>query len=306
MRAKCVARTVFLGKKVLSALRVHQYVKNLLIFVPLILGFRQLSLAVLGQSMIVFAGFCCLASALYVFNDLMDLNVDRQHASKKNRPFADGTFSVGFGLFLIFVLSAVSVFIGIYYLNTQLQILFVSYAILSLLYSCYFKSMLLIDVSILATLYTLRIYAGMVLIRGDLAHWLLLFSMFFFLSLAFIKRYVELQQRKNLVPNTPIPGRAYLSSHTDLLAVFGISSGYLSILVFSLYINSDRAIQQYNCPSLLYITSPLLIYWLSRLWLIASEGRMCHDPILFALKDKVSYVILSLISGIFLLSAIAI
>lgn len=287
--------------KLKKACRVHQYVKNALIFLPLLLGYHEVTLTIFFQAVLGFFAFCLLASSLYILNDLLDLDADRSHDEKKYRPFAAGDLSIGFGcqLLTMLFLSAVALTI---FLPHAFQLVMISYAILTIFYSFYLKQLLLVDVFTLAALYTLRILAGLALIQQTLAHWLLLFSMFFFLSLAFVKRYTELHQKVKKTDYTQVAGRSYLSSHLEILGIFGILSGYLSALVLALYVSSDRAIQQYLHPNFLYFVCPLIMYWFSRLWLITYEGKVHQDPVLFALKDQVSYVAFLLLSACFLLS----
>lgn len=289
-----VAAQVFANKRVTlqeiaQLLRVHQYVKNTLVFFPLILGHFLNNVPAVISSVLAFIVFCLLASSAYLLNDLLDLDADRQHHSKKKRPFASGriSLSVGFvGAPLLFVLAVMIAT----YLPLPFLIVILCYYALTLLYSFYLKGQSLVDVFSLSTLYTLRIIAGITAIQSIFSPWLLSFSMFIFLSLALVKRYAELHAL-SLTDATAIKGRNYLISDMEQLRSFGTASGYLSVLVLALYINSDTVMSLYQTPLFLWVVCFIFLYWISRVWMLASRGQMHEDPILFAIQDKVSWIV---------------
>jgi 4-hydroxybenzoate polyprenyltransferase len=245
-----------------------------------------------------------MASSVYLLNDLLDLPSDRQHPTKKSRPFASGQLSLAVGLLgapLGFILSLL---LSVILLPKAFTAVLATYAITTIAYSFKLKQKLLIDVFTLAILYTLRILAGMAILgAAGYSDWLLLFSFFFFTSLAFIKRYAEIHSSAERKKAT-VHGRAYKSSHLQEVKIFGISSGYLSILIFALYIQSAKSIAMYQMNELLYLVCPLLMYWISRAWLITTEGRMHDDPVVFAIKDRVTYAISACIAVIVIAASI--
>lgn len=276
-------------RTVLRAIRVHQWVKNLLLFLPLILAHRIADPLLFGQVVVAFFSFCFCSSSVYVLNDLLDLESDRHHHSKRNRPFASGALSVGFGLAavpsLLLASAALSTFLPIGF-----SLVLLSYFLVTLAYSFRLKQVVLVDILTLAGLYTVRIIAGGAAAGVSVSEWLLAFSMFFFMSLACVKRYSELftlrQQNKH-----EAKGRGYLASDLEQIGQFGSAAGYLSVLVLALYVNSKDVTALYARPQALWLVCPLLLYWISRVWLIAHRGRLHEDPIVFAIRDRVSYLI---------------
>lgn len=275
-------------KDLYKALRIHQYAKNILLFVPLLSAHIFFDFLLWGKVALGFIGFCSIASSAYLVNDVFDIDADRNHRNKKNRAVASGLLAIGsaiqiaVGLFLL-------AFICTWSLPLQFKMILLLYYMVTLLYSFYIKNKLLIDVITLAILYTLRIIAGMSLLVNFLfSTWLLLFSLFFFLSLAFLKRISELYLLKE-EDKKVVMGRAYQVSHCHTLEIFGISSGLLSILIFALYLNSADAVALYQYPKMLLFVFPILAYWFMRIWLLAVEGKMMDDPILFSICDRTSY-----------------
>jgi len=275
----------------LKALRPHQWVKNLILFVPVLTAHKLLLMPVLLQAVFAFVAFSLCASAVYILNDLLDIDADRHHPTRRLRPFAAGELPLPAGLIafpLLFAVSAV--------LAAQLPARFVAvlgiYVILTTSYSLRLKETPLLDVFCLAGLYTIRLIAGHEATLIKYSFWLLLFAMFIFLSLALVKRFTELisarQQNK-----IDIKGRGYVASDLELVATLGTSSGYLAVLVLALYVNSREVTEMklYNNPMLLLLICPLLLYWISRVWMLAHRGQMHDDPIIFALKDRVSYIV---------------
>lgn len=279
-----------------KVLRLHQWVKNALLFVPALTAHRWAELEVWQKSGFGFLSFSLIASSVYIINDLVDIKSDRLHPRKKNRPFASNSFPVALGVGLVPVLLALGSGLAI---QVGQEFLFVVtiYFVITLLYSLYVKRLLLWDVIFLASLYTIRIFAGSAAAGIPVSKWLLVFSLFIFLSLALAKRVSELkihQQKKGDV----LPGRGYQSIDEEALSNLGASSGYLSVLVFALYINSSEVTQFYRHPETLWFTCPLILYWISRIWIISNRGQLHDDPIIFAIKDKVSYLVLLLTGAV--------
>lgn len=277
-------------KGFLKAIRAHQYTKNLLIFLPWLLGGWQLGTAPLQHLLLGFISMSFLASSVYMANDLLDLNADRQHHSKCRRALASGAMPIQMGVIISIAALAIAIWLASY-LSLTFQIIFALYYTLTWAYSLKLKRLILIDVYTLAILFTLRVLAGMALLGLGFSHWLILFSFFFFTNLAFIKRYTELWKVANEAKKKELQGRSYHIEHLNLIKILGVGCGFLSILVFSLYLSSPKASLIYQSPVLLYGLCPMLLGWISMIWLKASEGKMHDDPIVFALKDKASYMV---------------
>ena len=270
----------------IKAIRVHQWVKNLLIFIPFLLEHKLNNFANLQ---ILILGFFCLsflASFTYIINDLLDLESDRQNETKKLRAFASGKLSIKQGLAIMTLLLAAVVAITPL-LPMSFLLVLGAYFISTLSYSLYFKSVAMLDVCVLASLYTLRVIGGGFAINSELSFWLLAFSMFFFLSLALAKRVSELENLKQQQRNSS-KGRAYQVIDLPMLTSAGVSSGILSIAVVALYINGEKVLQMYPLPQALWLICPLLLYWIGRVWMITARGEMHEDPILFAIRDNTS------------------
>ena len=270
----------------IKAIRVHQWVKNLLIFIPFLLEHQ---LNNISEIQVLVLGFFCLsflASFTYIINDLLDLESDRQNETKKLRAFASGKLSIKQGLGIMILLLAAVISIAPL-LPMPFLLVMGAYFISTLSYSFYFKSVAMLDVCVLASLYTLRVIGGGFAINSELSFWLLAFSMFFFLSLAIAKRVSELEnlkQQKRQSSN----GRAYQVIDLPMLTSAGVSSGILSIAVVALYINGEKVLQMYPLPQALWLICPLLLYWIGRVWMITARGEMHEDPILFAIRDNTS------------------
>jgi 4-hydroxybenzoate polyprenyltransferase len=248
---------------------------------------------------LAFLCFSMLASATYIVNDLHDLPLDRIHKKKRFRPLACGDLSIPLGISLALFLACLSFGLTLALLPRLFLAFLLIYTFLTLAYSFYLKRRLIVDTLTLAMLYTLRIIAGEAAISVVLSEWLLMFSLFFFLSLAFLKRAIELE---GIADGNRIPGRGYLPSDADMIRSIGPTSGLLAVLVLALYINSPAVTKLYSTPELLWLLCPLLIYWITRIWFLANRGQVNHDPIVFALMDIRSYII-SLVAGIILFLA---
>jgi 4-hydroxybenzoate polyprenyltransferase len=272
-----------------EALRAHQWVKNLLVFVPVLLDHKIFYPPAISKAAIAFAAFCCAASGAYVLNDLLDSGADRRHRTKRHRPFAAETLSRSFGYTLVPLLFGIALLCSLG-LPPKFLILLTTYVLLTTAYSIYLKQIAVLDVLLLAGLYSLRVLAGIAASHVRFSTWLLAFSMFLFLSLAFLKRYAELSELQGGADEA-VERRGYLRRDREWLGSMGGASGYLAVLVLALYINSEQVIALYRRPLLLWLICPLLLFWISRFWMLAHRGRIDQDPIVATVRDPVSYVI---------------
>lgn len=275
-----------------KALRLHQWLKNLLVFLPLFTSHRVLETATTLNCILAFLAFGLCASGVYLLNDLFDLDADRRHPRKRLRPFAAGTLPLWTGLVAAPLLAIAGLLLAAA-LSLPFAGVLACYYALTLAYSLRLKRIVMLDVIVLAALYTVRIIGGAVVIGGGLSFWLLAFSMFLFLSLAMLKRYTELRTLLGS-GKSEASGRGYAVDDIALIQSLGGASGYMSVLVLALYINSTASEALYRHPQVLWLLCPLLLYWISRVWLIAHRGHMHDDPVVFALVDRVSRVILAL------------
>jgi 4-hydroxybenzoate polyprenyltransferase len=283
-----------LVKRVLRAIRVHQWIKNLLVFVPLVLSHSWGHPDLIFIVVLAFIAFSCSASAIYIINDFIDLEADRQHREKRHRPFAAGTLPLYWGVLLAPLLLLVAFTLALH-INALFALVLLGYIVLTLAYSFYLKPFALLDVLSLTSLYTLRIIAGGVAVNIALSYWLLAFSMFIFLSLALSKRYSELHNLKQFSSGKQ-QARGYHVEDLPIIIIFGISSGYLAVLVTVLYINDLQAGALYNHPLWLWPVSMAVLYWISRIWLLAHRGELHEDPVLFAIHDRASYIVVLLVA----------
>jgi 4-hydroxybenzoate polyprenyltransferase/hydroxymethylpyrimidine pyrophosphatase-like HAD family hydrolase len=278
--------------QILKSLRPHQWVKNLLIFVPAFMGHVLFSPLILLQSVLAFIVFCCSASAVYQINDLLDSGADRKHPTKSKRPIAAGQISPQVVIKVIYTLLLSALIISLF-LPFSFFACFIAYLISTSAYSIYFKRVIILDIVTLAFLYALRVLSGAAATSVIVSPWLLAFSLFIFYSLACVKRYSELLEKIDNqltdVKTTKLAGRGYHLKDIAVIPNLGISSGLLSVLVLALYINSDEVQALYIRPNFLWLLTLPLLYWISRLWILASRGLVDQDPIVFALKDRVSY-----------------
>ena len=238
------------------------------------------------QSLMAFAAFSLLASAVYVLNDLIDLESDRSHPRKKNRPIASGSVSFTYAHVVIILLIGLSTVPSIL-LGKYFCIILMTYFFLTALYSCYIKRLIAIDVCILACLYTIRIIGGGAATNIDVSVWLLAFSIFLFLSLAAIKRQGELVDLSNRGLKK-VEGRGYEVGDLTIINILSLCAGYLSVLIMALYLDTLEASMLFAKPSMLWGLCVVHLYWITRLVLITNRGQMDDDPIIFALKDNIS------------------
>lgn len=275
------------GVKVwLKALRVHQWAKNGLIFVPLAAAHQLTDWDVLQNGLLAFLAFSLCASSVYLLNDMLDLAADRAHHSKCNRPFASGQLSVLFGLLVAPMLLVGAALICLL-LPPKFALVLALYYVVTFAYSFLLKRLVMIDVLTLAGLYTVRLVAGAAATAIPLSFWLLMFAIFIFLSLAIVKRYAELYVMREQ-GKLKASGRGYQVEDISLLQSLGGASGYLSVLVLALYLNSPDISVMYSHPKLVWGLVPIMLYWISRIWMETHRGRMNDDPLVYALKDPIS------------------
>jgi 4-hydroxybenzoate polyprenyltransferase/phosphoserine phosphatase len=286
------SRNASVIKNIINEVRPHQWSKNVLVFIPLLTSHLYLDEQSAVNALMGFVAFCFVASSVYVFNDIIDISSDRIHKSKKYRPLASGNLSLLHAWFTWPSLSIIGVFIASCTLSFEFVVVLVSYFLITMFYSVWIKKVYLADVLVLAFLYTIRIFAGAVAISIEVSTWLLTFSIFFFLSLAFIKRLSEIKAMiNNRRSGASLPGRGYLTDDFGMVLSMGTGAGYISVLVLALYINDKYVSDMYSHPKLLWIACPLLLFWVLRAWSIAYRGGMHEDPIVFSIKDKFSWVI---------------
>jgi 4-hydroxybenzoate polyprenyltransferase len=277
------------ANRFLRALRLHQWTKNLLVFVPLFTAHGLGDPVAVRAAFLAFVAFSLAASAIYIVNDLSDLDADRSHPLKRRRVFAAGELSIGWGLAAVPVLLAASALIA-----SALPPLFAAelaiYVAATFAYSIWLKPIALLDAFVLAGLYSIRILAGAAAVQVPLSHWLLAFSLFMFLSLALAKRHAELSALAGR-DGDAARGRGYRASDRDIVGMLGCASGFASIIVFALYITSGDMLALYANPRWLWMILPLMLYWISRVWLLAHRGQLDEDPVLFAVRDPVSLAV---------------
>ncbi|SEQ24852.1 4-hydroxybenzoate polyprenyltransferase [Pseudomonas sp. NFACC02] len=273
------------------ATRLHQWLKNALIFVPLLASHRFTQFDLMRDGVFAFLCFGLCASSVYILNDLLDLGDDRHHKSKCNRPFASGRLSIKAGLIAVPTLLLAAFGAALLLLPWQFSAVMAAYYGLTLAYSLQLKRLMAVDVIVLAMLYTSRIIAGVAAFNLTLTFWILAFSMFIFLSLAMVKRYAELRDARVREVTTMARGRGYYPGDLDMIASLGASSGYLAVMVLALYIQDAKTTALYVTPHLIWLACPLLLFWVTRVWMLTHRGQMNEDPVVFAIRDRTSQVI---------------
>jgi 4-hydroxybenzoate polyprenyltransferase len=290
-QVEVVSRRPSILSALIKELRPHQWAKNALVVVPALLADKQ-SLPTIAEGVLAAGTFSLCASAGYVFNDLLDLDADRIHPTKSKRPFASGALPTIFGFPIFIGLLVVSFGLAISFLPLAFVAMLALYFVGTVSYSIYLKRLLLLDVLVLAGLYTHRILAGGIATNVRVSAWLLGFSMFLFTSLAFAKRFVELHA---LSSDEQVKNRGYSRIDLPMVTGMGTSSGYIAALVFMLYVESSAVRATYREPTILWLVLPALLYWLGRIWLLAGRGQMQEDPVKFALSDRKSLACLAFI-----------
>lgn len=284
----------------LRALRVHQWLKNLLLFVPLLTAFTFSDPAHLLASLMAFVAFSLAASGTYIANDLWDLDNDRHHTRKRTRPFAAGLIPIpkGIAAAALLLTLAFAIALGV---SSRFALLLLLYVGLTTCYSWILKRYFLIDVIMLALLYTLRIIAGAVAIEIAVSSWLLAFSVFAFFSLALVKRCAELVALEN-GGGEALKGRDYRTRDLQILWPMGAASAMAAVVVFGLFISAPETLTRYGSPNLLWLAAIGLIYWLGRLWVKTARGEMHDDPLVYAIRDRGSLITIALIVSVFLIA----
>lgn len=283
------------------ALRVHQWLKNILLFVPLLAAHQLGNIQSLTTLALAFISLSLCASSVYIINDLLDLESDRRHPRKRQRPFAAGKVPIAAGAAVVPLLVVTSFMMGLI-VGSDFFAVLILYFLLTTVYSLLLKRIVLVDCLTLAMLFTLRIIAGAAAASVPLSFWLMAFSVFIFLSLALVKRYAELMVQAD-AGNSHAHGRGYKVSDASLLQTLGVSSGYVSVLVMALYMRSEDVTRLYTIPTVIWLAVPLLLFWISWVWLKANRGEMHDDPIIFAIKDKASLVVAGLTASVFVYAA---
>jgi 4-hydroxybenzoate polyprenyltransferase len=287
----------------MKAFRLHQWLKNLLIFVPFLASRQVSNPHLIGNCFLAFFLFGLCASSVYVLNDLLDLPDDRHHQTKRHRPFASGQLSIASGLIAFPTLLFLAFSNAICFLPWKFSLALGVYFVLTLMYSFILKRRMVADVIALSMLYTLRMIAGVFVCGLTLTFWMLAFSMFIFLSLALVKRYAELlRESQNKAKMEKTRGRGYCPDDLQMISSLGAASGYLSVMVLALYIQDQSIASLYKHPKMIWLACPLLLYWISRTWVLTHRGQMHDDPIVFAMKDRISLTIAVLFSVIFWLA----
>lgn len=282
------------------ALRLHHWPKNLLLFTPLVAAHQITDVALLVKVLLAFLAFSLCASGVYLLNDMTDLEADRHHPRKRYRPIPSGRVSLNLILVGLPTLLAASLGLSLM-LSWGFAVVVGSYLVMNLAYSFYLKTVPILDVLILAGLYTLRVIAGSVATGVLLSSWLLAFAMFLFLSLALVKRYTELMTMRAMEGARAL-ARGYQLDDAELLAAFGTGAGYMSVLVLALYIGSGTSYALYARTQVLWALCVLLLYWISHVWLMAHRRRMDDDPLVFALRDTASRIVVVMMALVLLVA----
>lgn len=285
---------------ILKAIRPYQWVKNILVFLPLAAGHLFFDVGSWINAIVMAIAFSCAASAFYIFNDLLDLHADRDHPTKRNRPIASGQLMPLPAIFISATLFIMGCLMG-FQLGQAAFLSLLSYVALNFAYTIWLKSQPLLDVIALGSLYTNRVIAGGFAVGAPVSSWLLAFSVFIFLSLGLVKRFTELTIKRRS-GGEHVARRGYYYDDANFVFVLGLSTGLISVLILALYFTSETAEALYSDPLLLWTIIPVVFYWISRIWLIAHRRQLSHDPVLFAVKDPTTYVICALIACIAIIS----
>lgn len=292
-------------KQWLRLLRVHQWSKNVLIFVPLLLAHRYVDISAVLAVFVGFLAMSIMASGTYVINDIVDVSADRQHRTKRFRPIASGDVDAGIALLVALLLIASGLGIGAA-MALPVAGLFLVYLAVTLSYSFLLKRMVMVDIFVLASLYTLRILIGVTILGAAVSYWLLMFAFLFFFSLSMAKRHVEIvHASRKQGPDSPITGRGYLTSDAPLTLATGVSANMVAVLVLGLYVANDiYPATAYNHPEWLWGVVSMVLIWSTRIWLLSHRGELNDDPVSFALRDRSSLFIGALTAILFVLSVI--
>jgi 4-hydroxybenzoate polyprenyltransferase len=268
------------------ALRLHHWAKNALVLVPLAAAHRVAEPGLLARVAVAFLAFGLVASSVYVLNDLLDVEADRRHPRKRHRPFASGALPGWYGAAIVPLLLILAALVAST-LPAPFQLVLAAYLGLTAAYSFGLKRQPVLDVCVLAALYTARLFAGGAATGIEVSQWLATFAGFLFLSLAFLKRASELVQGDP----ASLPGRGYVSIDREAVFSLGAASGYAAVVVLGLYLSSDEVLTLYAHPGWLWALPPLLLYWVSRMWVKARRGAVHDDPLVHAFKDPASWAV---------------
>lgn len=274
-------------KPYIKALRPHQWLKNILVFLPMFAA-HQVNILTFGQTLLAFAAFSLVASSVYLMNDLLDLRADRAHPRKRARPFASGAIPITQGGILVLGLLTVGIVVAAF-LGWLFLLTMAVYYILTTAYSLTLKRRIVVDICVLAGLYTMRIIAGGTATGIPLSVWLLAFSIFFFFSLAAVKRQAELVDMAGRSELTA-SGRGYHVQDLPIISMMAIGAGYVSVLVMALYVNSPAVLELYAQPATLWAICCVLLYWITRMVMVTHRGLMHDDPVVYAAKDRNSQI----------------
>ncbi|WP_210191639.1 UbiA family prenyltransferase [Rhodomicrobium vannielii] len=272
----------------IRTMRPHHWAKNLLVFVPLLTAHEYENLTLVLQACVAFACFSLCASGGYFLNDLKDLEADRQHDTKRNRPLASGALAPSLGVVGAIGLPLAALALAWFYLPRPFLIVLASYFVLNLSYSFALKRIFTADVLALSVLYMLRVLGGAVAIGVDLSSWLLAFCIFLFISLAYLKRYIELRKTDN--GSDKVRGRGYVGVDTDSMFILGVANATASVVVLALFINSPEVELEYSSRDVLWGLCLVMIFWTNRVWIAARRGDVLEDPVEYALRDRASQI----------------
>jgi 4-hydroxybenzoate polyprenyltransferase/phosphoserine phosphatase len=279
----------------IKAMRLHQWAKNVLVFVPILFAHEYMHFDALVAGILAFVCFSLCASGVYLINDIADIQADRKHATKYKRPFAAGHLSIRQGLVAAAVLLGGAILASFLLVNILFGLVLTGYAILTTAYTFWLKRFSTVDVVALSLLYTVRILAGSAATYLAPSPWLLSYSLFFFLSLAYMKRFIELDGMQAKRDNEKLPSRNYYASEVQLVMTFGIANGALSILTLAQYVHSTSVEIAYETPFMLWLIVPIMMFWTYRSWTWASRGKIGDDPVVFALKDRISRICVAIV-----------
>lgn len=291
-----VTRSPSTARTLVQALRPHQWSKNLLVFLP-VLAAHRFDPATLGRTVLAFAALSLCASGGYVLNDLLDVAADRQHTRKRHRPFASGRLSMRSGLGLVALTWLLGFSLAVLVLPPLFAAFAAAYLLTTAAYSMSLKRIAVLDVLVLALLYVLRVLAGGVATAIAVSNWLLAFTLFLSLSLAFLKRFIEVRAAATgeaADATTQVPGRGYRIDDASWLHSAGLSSAYLGVVVLALYANSDDVTRLYSHPDRLLLACPVVLFWATRTWLLAHRAELHDDPVVAVARDPSTYAVLAL------------
>ena len=288
-------------KSIIKVFRIHHWIKNLLLFIPLITAHEFYNIDLIFLLCLAFLSFSFCASSIYIINDILDINNDKEHPNKKERPFASGKITIKKGIILASLSLTVS-FVFSLFINKLFIIFLVGYFLLSNVYSFFLKRIKYLDCVILVSFYILRIFSGGVAVNIMPSFWLIVFSIFIFLSLALAKRYIELNLYYTESQNLKISGRNYSNKDLSKLYFLGIFSGYISLIVLAVYLGSETVARLYQAPIFIWLAIPLLFFWITLFWKKSKRKEIEDDPVLFSIKNKWSIFIIILFFLCFVLA----